>query len=541
MALKPFKLYTIDGLDYAVVIARYKHLCEEGIRDFDDTSISVTGPSEFKYIVKKRPRKPLRDDTRIINKAKYVVHSIAYRQQTNPEESADGVSISMSILQDIIGEDAFELIPSLVDTGYINRSSVYQIGKFSRKYKALGTIKTEPCTNATIRKYIEKTKQKIDDTVTERLTSPEFKTEYGDKFAEIYIRNLNKFKLSDKKGFESFAKDQIKENPNTEAYYDYIRSTFEEKLKIYRIDDNHRIYHVLTSLKRELKRYLNIRYTVDCSNSHPLLFNYFIFISKKINISTAYCISEVLSHQGSLVTLSKDYGHPYSNAFFVNNLAKARLNDAGSDAIGLENHYNTENLYNILINNGIKKADIDKFEPDELLYIWKTSCGIFWDDVLWVHQDEGLSRSEIKQKMFAEVFYSKTTEDIWKRFCLEFKAQFPHVYDLILKWKEPLKTPELRTILLRRNKAVNLGNRTLMKSEATALPNIMMDLESAIFRDILNVLFAKRISAVHIHDAIVIPKVTGTEKVDASTVVQVMKDVYRRYGLCPTFKVESYE
>ena len=142
--------------------------------------------------------------------------------------------------------------------------------------------------------------------------------------------------------------------------------------------------------------------------------------------------------------------------------------------------------------------------------------------------------------MFAEVFYSKTTEDIWKRFCLEFKAQFPHVYDLILKWKEPLKTPELRTILLRRNKAVNLGNRTLMKSEATALPNIMMDLESAIFRDILNVLFAKRICAVHIHDAIVIPKVRGTEKVDASTVVQVMKDVYRRYGLCPTFKVESY-
>ena len=540
MALKPFKLYTIEGMDYAVVIARYRYLCEEGTKDFDDTSISVTGPSEFKYITKKAPRKPLRDDTRILNKIKYVVHSIAYRQQTNPEESADGVSINMAILQDVIGEDAFELIPALVETGYITRSSVFEIGKFSRKYKALRTIKMEPCTNATIRKYIEKTKQKIDDTVIERLTSPEFKTEYGDKFAQIYIKNLNKFKLSNKKGFESFAHDQIKQNPNTEAYYDFIRSTFEERLKIYRIDDNHRIYHVLTSLKRELKPYLNIRYSIDCANSHPLLFNYFIFISKKINIHTAYRISEVLSLQGSLVTLSKDYSHPYSNAYFINNIAKTRLNDAGSDAIGLENHYNTKNLRNILIDNGIKKADIDKFEPDELVYIWKTSCGIFWDDVLLVHQDEGLSRSEIKQKMFAEVFYSKTTEDIWKRFCLEFKAQFPHVYDLILKWKEPLRNPEQKAILLRRNKAVNLGNRTLMKSEATALPNIMMDLESAIFRDILNVLFAKRISAVHIHDAIVIPKVRGTEKVDASTVVEVMKDVYRRYGLSPTFKVESY-
>ena len=541
MALKPLKLYTIEGLDYAAVIASYKHLCEEGVKDFDDSSISVTGPSEFKYIIKKSPRKPLRDDTRILNKAKYIVHAIAYRQQTNPDESADGVSINMSILQDVIGEDAFELIPALVETGYITRSSVFRIGKFSRKYRVLGTIKTEPCTNATIRKYIEKTKQRIDDTVTERLSSPEFKAEYGDKFAEIYIRNLNKFKITDKKGFEAFAKDQIKENPDTEAYYDFIRSTFEERLKIYRIDDNHRIYHVLTSLKRELKRYLNIKYYIDCGNSHPVLFNYFIFTSKGVSVSTAYRITEVLSQYRTLVLLSKDYGHPFSNSYFINNISQLKPNNVGSDGMGVETHYDTENLRNILINNGIEKSVIDKFEADELLYIWKTCCGIFWDDIQLAHQDEGLSRDEIKRIMFAEVFYSKTKNDAWKRFCWDFKARFPHVYELILAWKEPLKNPELKAILLRRNKAVSLGNRTLMKNEATALPNIMMDLESSIFREILNILFEKRICAVHLHDAIVIPKTRDTEKVDASTIVQVMKDVYRRYGLCPTFKVETYE
>lgn len=541
MAPKPFKLYTIEGLDYAVVIARYKHLCEEGIKDFDDSYISVTGPSEFKYIIKKSPRKPLKDDTRIENKAKYLVHSIAYRQLTNQEDSADGVSISMSILQHVIGEDAFELIKALIDTGYITRSSIYQIGKFSRKYKAIGTITPVPCTNATIRKYIEKTKQKIDDTVTKRLASPEFKTEYGESFAETYTKNLNKFKITDKKGLELFASSQIKERPDTEAYYDFIRSTFEEKLKIYRIDENHRIYHVLTSLKRELKQYLNIKFSIDCANSHPLLFNYFLFLSKGVKVSTAYRISEVLNQQSTLILLSKDFSHPYSNAFFINNLAQLQPNDAGSDAIGPKNHYDTGNLRNILENNGVRKSDIDKFEPDELLYLWKTSCGIFWDDVLKAHEGEGLSRPEIKQKMFAEVFYSKTKEDVWKRFCLEFKAQFPHVYDLILNWKEPLKNPEMKAILLRRSKAVQLGNRTWMKNEATALPNIMMDLESTIFRDILKALYQKRICAVHIHDAIVIPDAASTKSLDASTIVQVMKEVYTRYGLCPTFKVDSFK
>jgi hypothetical protein len=79
-----------------------------------------------------------------------------------------------------------------------------------------------------------------------------------------------------------------------------------------------------------------------------------------------------------------------------------------------------------------------------------------------------------------------------------------------------------------------------MEDETTALPNVMMDLESVIFRDILRALFRKRISAVHIHDAIVVPAIKSTEKVDAEQVKAVMCDAYKRFGLCPTFKVETY-
>ena len=66
----------------------------------------------------------------------------------------------------------------------------------------------------------------------------------------------------------------------------------------------------------------------------------------------------------------------------------------------------------------------------------------------------------------------------------------------------------------------------------------MMDLESEIFREVLKSLYRKRISAVHIHDAIVIPYTRA--KVDVEQVESVMRDVYKKFGLHPTFSVDTY-
>ena len=533
MPLKPFKLCVIDGVDYDAVIARYRQICEAGVVETEPTiSVSAAAGGAAFIRVKKPPRKPLRDITKTLNKAKYLVHTVAYRQLTSQEESDEGVSIKMSVLQDVIGDDAFELMDALVMCGYIRRSPVYQIGKFSRKYTAIGKLSIEPCLNATIRAYIEKSKGILANLVTEKLSSKEFTEEYGESFASIYLKNLNKFKIADTEGFDEYAKAQIQVNPNKEAYYEFIKTSFKDKLKIYSIDANNRIYHILTSLERELKPYVNIKFSIDCANSHPLLFNYFIFISKHIAPSVAFQISSTLSQHKDLIILSKDYSHPYSNAYFVSNNS-----DLG--AIVDKTHYDTEKLRNILKDSGIKTSEINKLEPDELLYIWKTSCGIFWDDTLKAHAGEGLSRPEIKQKMFAEVFYSKTTEDVWKRFGLEFKAQYPHVYDLILDWKTPLSHPDTKALLLRRNKAVQLGKRAWMEDETTALPNVMMDLESVIFRDILQALFRKRICAVHIHDAIVVPDAKTTVSLEPDEIQTIMRNAYQRFGLCPTLKVET--
>lgn len=513
MPSKTFKLYTLKDVDYDAVIAKYRELCESGIREITDDGITFDKISEPQYIVKKEPRKPLMDDTRIRNKAIFLLHTIIYRQQTSRENNEDGAALQASVLQAVLKNDCFELLTALVELGYIERTSYYIIGKTSRRYRAIGETATEQCSNATIQKYISHSKRLLNDMITARLSSAAFVKEYGEGFAERYALNLNRFHIKDEKGFEEFASQRIKNNPDTEAYYDFVRDTFKSKLKIYKIDDNNRIYHILTSLKRELKQYVNIRYSIDCSNSHPLLFNYFIFISKKVSISTAYTISSILSSISPSILAEPS-----------NNL-----------------QYDIQYLRNKLINNGVRKSDIAKLEDDELLYLWKTTTGTFWDDILAEHQNEGYDRAEIKVKMFGEVFYSKTPKIAWKSFAKEFKSQYPNVYELILRWKEPQYYDDIKAVLLRRNKALKLGERVIIVGEAsTALPRVMMELESVIFKEILTTLFRKRICAVHIHDAIIIPEVKSTEKLDAARIQEVMRETYKRFGLHPTFKVEFY-
>lgn len=508
MAASTFKIYTIEGIDYDAVIDKYRELCEQGEREIDPMSISVYG-GDVRYIQTRKPRKPLNDDTRILNKAIYLVHTIAYRQATNREENVEGASIQYAILQRTIGEDVYELLRSLQKLGYIEIDGKYIVGTSSKHYKVLDNITTTHCSNHTIKKYINKTKELLKDAVLKRMTTPEFRAEYGDFFAETYIKNLNKFKIKDENGFNKYINEQIAIQPTKESYYNFIKESFKNDFKIFSIDYNNRIYHILTSLERELKQFINIRFSLDCKNSHPLLFNYFIFNAKGISIELSYLISSIL--------FNIDYSFIYS----ISN-----------------NHYDIEKLCNILINNNIEKSIIAKFTPDELLYIYKTTKGLFWDDILTEHQGEGYDRAEIKQKMFAEVFYSKTPKIAWKEFAKEFKAQYPNVYGLIERWKEPLKHDDLKNCLLARNKAVLLDGKAYTKDQETALPNIMMDLESEIFREVLKSLYRKRIPAVHIHDAVVIPDTRA--QVDVEKVESVMRDVYMKFGLHPTFSVDTY-
>ena len=64
------------------------------------------------------------------------------------------------------------------------------------------------------------------------------------------------------------------------------------------------------------------------------------------------------------------------------------------------------------------------------------ATGRFWDDI--VEENKGVyQRGVIKKRMFAQVFYSKEDKDAM--FATQFKRDYPNVYNLILRWKEPLK------------------------------------------------------------------------------------------------------
>ena len=324
------------------------------------------------------------------------------------------------------------------------------------------------------------------------------------------IKNLNLFKIKDLDGFENYIENEIKLDSNKEPYYNFIKESFNKDLKIYRIDNNNRFYHLLTSLERELKQFINIKLSVDCKNSHPVLFNYFIFSSKKIDINTSYRISNIL--------------------FSIDQNRIRKENN--------HNHYDIEKLRNVLIGNNVDKSIIARFASDELLYIYQTTKGLFWDDILKEHKGEGYDRATVKEKMFAEVFYSKTKELDKKEFAQEFNTHYPNVYDLIERWKEPLNHNDLKNCMLNYNKAVKLGDIVLSSSPETALPNVMMSLESEIFREILKSLFRKRMSVVHIHDAIVLP--SSQTKVDIEMITDVMRAIYKKYGLHPTFSIDTY-
>ena len=70
-----------------------------------------------------------------------------------------------------------------------------------------------------------------------------------------------------------------KEEKKSQHYHLNILKEYQEKrygIKVPNEVDN-RIYHILTRTPREFKNFLNIKYQIDISNSHPLLLNALIY------------------------------------------------------------------------------------------------------------------------------------------------------------------------------------------------------------------------------------------------------------------------
>lgn len=212
------------------------------------------------------------------------------------------------------------------------------------------------------------------------------------KFTDHYNDCLKSLRLTDKEGAQKYISDNLK-NKSTHKYHYYsacVNDFNADKMGIYNIDEQGRIYHFLTSLPKELRQYYNIKYELDVANSHPLLINY--------NLINYYNINNNI-----LLLL-------YSNSIY---------------------HYDGEYLCKLLKDNNIEINDIP---IDVIEYIAKTQHGKFYDDFIGEFSD--IERNEIKKKVFSQVFYSHVDDVYVTKFCKAFKKRYPNVWKVIYKLKE---------------------------------------------------------------------------------------------------------
>ena len=450
----------------------------------------------------------------IIPKVLYLQDLIIRKSLTQNENGV--FRLSSKVLKSILGDEYITLLRLFVSERFLNNGDgnnghnigeyyyYYKQGKGSKMFSVPNYLQTttEFVCNTKVIKLLEKEKQALEKYRNEIIV-PAIDNRYGKNFREQYEKSLRKIQIKDRVGLDNYIPIAIKEQkqekieeskkkkkkkngtPMIEHYYNYLVNGLEDKdKKITRIDEAGRIYHILTNADRNVKQFLNIKISVDCKNSHPLLFNYFIFREHNISNADAYDISNSMHYiQG--VNIKKE------------------------------------------LSNVVDSEILKKFTNDELEYIYLTSRGEMWDVITEEHPE--LDRNEVKVEMFQQVFYSNEVYVRgWQDKAKEFKNKFPNVLKTIKLWKKEENDEVAKQYFIQNQIKAEYDRKN-------ALSIVMMNLESRIFTGILERMYSKRWNAIHIHDCIIVPETINKNQPTRDEVIEIMKDVYKQYGLAPTF------
>ena len=398
----------------------------------------------------------------------YLIHIIIMRCRAHKYHST---TLSSETLKEVIGKHYTDMLWTLEDMGIISISPSYVVGKFSRsiilRNRNIGFTITK---NKKVIEYAQKVTELIDEYIDKRLK------DYGDdKFINNYQDSLALLQLTKKREALDYIK--VKKYLSDESrnyYYGKLEYFYYDNKMIHSIDANNRIYHYMTNLPRDLKCFFNIKYQCDISNSHPLLFN--LFLIDKYNIS-----NDIINYL------------------------------LGIDSDIVDNHYLGKQLCNILKINNVE-TDLKSIPLDVLRYIYTTSKGLFWDNFLELFGE--MERSEIKAKMFAEVFYSKKSKSTrHKPFAKIFKEHYPSVWQTI---------------------------KELKAEDADKLPNDMMAHESRLFHQILTECYQRNWKVISIHDAIIVLDVEENQHFDLDALISIMTNVYLSNRLHSTVSVDMF-
>ena len=374
---------------------------------------------------------------------------------------------SLRILKPIFGDAYRDMLYNLNAMGVIALGS-YEVGKHSTPITLndWNIDKCHCCNKKVIGYHIKYT------SICSRTTRELSKRIPVDTFYQQYNENLGMLKMVDKDGAEKYALSNKDDDPHSFHYIQWKIKSIEQQQAITSVDRSGRIYHYLTNLPREMKSFLNIKLSVDCHNSHPLLLNYLLIKEYQINNTILEEVYNIIEGEGDI------YYHNVS-----------------------------ESLHNRLKDKGLQESCFDGIPDDVLQYIYETSKGILWDRFTEKYLNK-YDRSEVKQKMFACVFYADEHTAKHSEMGKDFAREFPNVSSYILK--------------IKRNDDANL---------AIAL----MRMESKIFREILARCFDNGWNVVSIHDSIVMLDTQANKDVAREDVEEIMREVYNKYQLHPSF------
>lgn len=440
---------------------------------------------ESKYANVSKSRKVLAE------KFTFLIHLIIKRSHNSEYGWA---YLSSVVLEKVLGKEYRQLIKTLLLENIIWPTQFYEIGVMPYGYKLCNGVEYE-CTleyEGYLRSYDDKLKASL-DYIKRQQTEEAQSSLTNTKLFDRYENSLSYLKLIYPNQAKRFLDIHPFMNDTSRNYYTSIIDRYKDKedRQITSIDRNKRIYSILTATPRLLKCFLNIYFSADIHNSHPLLFNRIL--------SEYYGIS--------LEILNKVYD-------LIDNRRSEVL-----DVVCNKPHYVRQYLRKVLNFNNVTEDDFCKIPNDVWQYVIITSLGLFWDIVIPRENNayNELLRSDVKVLLFSEVFYSKTMTTRCKVFAKMFKKRFPNVY-----------------------KVVEAQKKGLTREKRTVLSNRMMALESELFQEVLTLLYNKRYKVVSIHDAMVVLDVPSNKTCTPQLVKDVIKKVYRKNGLYPDVSIDVY-
>ena len=490
MALKKTKkIFRLKDISIGnIVEAHVRLLKSPTIKDFNVNIYTgeVLGEKiESEYANVSKSRKVLAE------KFTYLIHLIIKRSHNSEYGWA---YLSSIVLEKVFGKEYRQLIKTLLHENIIWYTQFYEMGVMPYGYKLCNGVDYE-CSieyEGYLRSYEDKLKLSL-GYINHQQTEEALSNLANTKLFNRYESSLSYLRLMFPNQVKRFLEIHPFVNNTSRNYYYSILDRYEDKedRRITSVDKNKRIYSLLTATPRLMKYFLNISFSADIHNSHPLLFN-------KI--------------------LSEYYGISWELLDKVYELIDNRRSEV-LDVLYNRPHYVRQYLRKVLNISNDSDNYFYKIPKDVWEYVIITSLGLFWD-VIIPREDNAyneLLRSDVKVLLFSEVFYSKTMTTRCKVFAKMFKKRFPNVYKVVEEQK-----------------------KGMARDKRTVLSNRMMALESELYQEVLTLLYNKRYKVVSIHDAVVVLDVPSNKTCTAELVKDVINKVYRKNGLHPDVSIDYY-